>query len=133
MFCTSYCYSQDYIYKHYDVPDGLPNPTIHALYQDRDGFLWIGTESGLCRYDGTHFKTFTVKDGLQGNEVFGMAQDKKGRIWLQQYKNTIAYIYNGRIYNQQNDTLLGKIKLSSRVMGLTLDKEGDIAFCDAST
>src|SRR3954469_24873658 len=84
--------AQDFIFKHYDLQEGLASPTIHSIFQDKDGFIWFGTESGLCRYDGTSFKTYTGKDGLAGNEVFGMFQDSKGRLWLQQYKNTIAYI-----------------------------------------
>lgn len=129
MCCTSYCYSQDYIYKHYDVPHGLPNPTIHALYQDKDGFLWIGTESGLCRYDGTHFKNFTVKDGLPANEVLGVFQDSRGRIWLSFYKATIAYIYKGKIYTQENDSLLKQITLPDRVVGIAENDQGDIIIC----
>jgi ligand-binding sensor domain-containing protein len=125
--------SQDFIYKHYDLQDGLPNPTIHAIFQDSDGFLWIGTESGLCRYDGNRFKTYTVHDGLPGNEVLGIFQDTRGRIWLQFYKNNIAYIYKGKIYNQQNDTLLKKIVLSARVYGIAEDATGNIGICDVNS
>jgi ligand-binding sensor domain-containing protein len=121
---------QDFIFKHYDLQHGLPSPTIHSIFQDRDGFLWFGTESGLCRYDGTNFKIFTLKDGLAGNEVFGMYQDRKGRLWLQQYKNSVVYIYNGKVHNQQNDSLLKKFKLTSRIHGIAEDKDGRITICD---
>lgn len=112
------------------MQDGLASPIVHSIFQDKDGFLWIGTESGLCRYDGTRFKTFTVKDGLPSNEVFGMFQDSKGRIWLQQYKNTIAYLFNGKIHNQQNDTVLKKVKLTYRLYGIAEDADGNIGFCE---
>lgn len=131
LFSLSFAHSQDLIYKHYDLQDGLASPTIHSIFQDKDGFIWFGTESGLCRYDGKQFKTFTVKDGLPGNEVFGMLQDKKGRIWLQQYGTTIAYIYKGKVFNQQNDSLLKRIKLVSRVFGMAEDSEGNIGLCDS--
>jgi ligand-binding sensor domain-containing protein len=127
------CHAQDFVYRHYDLQDGLANPTIHSIFQDQDGFLWFGTESGLCRYDGTRFKTFTVKDGLRGNDVFGLFQDRQGRIWLQQYKNTIAYIYKGKVYNESNDPILKKIKLSTRVYSITGDDKGNIIFCDIET
>jgi ligand-binding sensor domain-containing protein len=124
---TSLCHAQDFIYKHFDVQEGLPNPTIHAIHQDKDGFLWIGTESGLCRYDGTRFKNFTVKDGLPANEVLGVFQDSKERIWLSFYKSTIAYLYKGKIYNQQNDSLLKQIKLNARVINFAEDLHGNLA------
>jgi ligand-binding sensor domain-containing protein len=125
--------SQDFIYKHYDLQDGLPNPTIHAIFQDKDGFLWLGTESGLSRYDGNRFKTYTVKDGLPGNEVLGIFQDSKGRIWLQFYKNNIAYIYDGKIHNQENDSILKKIQLPYRVYGMAEDGAGNIGICEMNS
>lgn len=125
------CWSQDYIYKHYGLQDGLANLTIHCIFQDKDGFLWIGTESGLCRYDGHQFKTFTVKDGLPGNEVFNLYQDSKDRIWLKLFKKDLAYIYHGKIYTSQTDTLLKKIRLQTRLMSIVEDKNGNLVFCDA--
>jgi ligand-binding sensor domain-containing protein len=122
--------AQDFIFKHYDLQQGLASPTIHCIFQDRAGFIWFGTESGLCRYDGTSFKTFTVKDGLAGNEVFGMFEDSRGRLWLQQYQNTIGYIFNGKVHNQENDSLLKNFKLTSRVHGIAEDKSGNLAICD---
>ncbi len=126
------CRAQELVYKHYDFQDGLANSTIHSIFQDKEGFLWIGTESGLCRYDGSRFKTFTAKDGLPGNEVFQVFEDSKGRLWLQLYNNRIAYIYQGRIHNQENDSLLRKINLKSRVYGIAEDGEGNIGLCDYS-
>jgi hypothetical protein len=131
--CILSSHSQDLIYKHYDVQNGLANSTIHSIFQDKDGFLWLGTESGLCRYDGSQFKTFTVKDGLPGNDVFGLLQDRKERIWLQLYKNNVAYIYKGKIYNQENDSLLKKIKLATRLFGIAEDEGGNIYLLDNRT
>ena len=128
--CSLWLRGQELVFKHYDLQDGLASPTIQSIFQDRNGFLWFGTESGLCRYDGNGFKTFTVKDGLPGNEVFGMFEDSKERLWLQQYKNTIAYLHRGKVYNQQNDSLLKKIQLSSRVHGIAEDEDGNIVLCD---
>ena len=45
-------------YRLLGIQDGLPNQKVHAIDQDRDGFLWIGTNDGLARYDGSSFKVF---------------------------------------------------------------------------
>ncbi len=52
------CQSQEYKYKHYDVTSGLSNNKINAIYKDTRGFVWIGTASGLNRYDGHEFKVY---------------------------------------------------------------------------
>lgn len=55
---------------HYTQRDGLPNNTIHAILEDKDGMIWLSTNNGLIRFDPEKntFKTFDSHDGLQNNE-----------------------------------------------------------------
>ena len=61
--------AQDYSYRHYDIEQGLANSTVYCMLQDKQGFLWFGTETGVSRFDGTHFKNFTSVHGLPDNQV----------------------------------------------------------------
>lgn len=69
------------IWRTYDATDGLPGG-VWCLLQDRKGFLWLGTEVGLCRYDGTEFTTYTTADGLAHNYVYAICEDRKGILWF---------------------------------------------------
>jgi signal transduction histidine kinase len=63
---------------------GLPSLGVRALLQDREGFLWIGTENGLCRYDGRIFHCYHASEGpdrLSGNVITALAQDSAGILW----------------------------------------------------
>jgi ligand-binding sensor domain-containing protein len=120
--------AQEQAYTHYDTKDGLAGSTVHGIIQDRDGFLWFATETGLSRFDGTHFKNFTREDGLPSNEVFGVMLDSRNRIWINSFKNALCYYYNGKIYNQSNDPMLKQIRLTSEVNSMAETVEGDIIF-----
>lgn len=73
-------------YRLLGIQDGLPNQKVHAIDQDRDGFLWIGTNDGLARYDGSSFKVFRHVPGdgsaLPGNAVLMVHADAGNRLWL---------------------------------------------------
>src|SRR5579871_2764170 len=112
--------AQEYNYTHYDVKDGLAGSTVYSIVQDKDGFMWYGTETGLSRFDGTHFKNFYTSDGLPDNEIIKLFVDSKNRVWIIPFKNSICYYWKGKIYNQQNDSLLKKINF---VEGLALINE----------
>src|SRR5688572_11940930 len=47
------------IHKSWQTDQGLPQNAVVCLAQDRDGFLWLGTENGLVRFDGVKFEVFT--------------------------------------------------------------------------
>lgn len=66
--------------------DGLPNNVITALYQDRQGFIWVGTLLGLARYDGYNFITYRRQNNdstsLGAVTVTCITEDKLGNIWV---------------------------------------------------
>jgi signal transduction histidine kinase/ligand-binding sensor domain-containing protein/ActR/RegA family two-component response regulator len=74
--------AQRYSFKHYDEGSGLGNQDVRALFQDRAGFLWIGTENGLYRYDGHVFRAFTEAEGLPTSRVEAIHQTADGTLWV---------------------------------------------------
>lgn len=47
-----------YAFRSLDINNGLSQNTVHAILQDKQGFMWFGTKDGLDRYDGISFRTF---------------------------------------------------------------------------
>ncbi len=68
------------------IEQGLPQPTARALVQDREGFLWIGTQDGLSRFDGHEFEVFRRRpeelQGLGDNHITALAVDGDGVLWI---------------------------------------------------
>ncbi|WP_240432989.1 ligand-binding sensor domain-containing protein [Taibaiella koreensis] len=126
LFFYTYCLAQTYTYAHYDTKDGLAGSTVYGMAQTRDGFIWFGTETGLSRFDGIHFKTFSTADGLPSNEILTLFLDSKGRLWMSPFKNAVCYYANGKIHNQENDSTLKKIDISSIIYGIGESSKGDI-------
>src|SRR5262249_38888376 len=68
------------------LEQGLPHPVAMALAQDGDGYIWIGTQRGLARWDGYHMRTFLHKradpDSLPGDFIQTLHVDGLGRLWV---------------------------------------------------
>ena len=64
--------------------DGLPTNGIRALAQDGDGFLWLGTEAGLVRFDGVEFRTFDRNSSptLKASDITALFVDNVNRLWI---------------------------------------------------
>lgn len=77
---------ENYALKTYTTNDGLPSKNTTAALKDRRGFMWIGTENGLCKFDGYTFKTFVNVPGdrtsITNNYINALIEDKRGRIWV---------------------------------------------------
>jgi ligand-binding sensor domain-containing protein len=66
------------------MENGLPQNTVQALVQTRDGFVWLGTEVGLVRFDGNGFEVFDKNStpALPGNDVRCLLETRDGALWI---------------------------------------------------
>jgi serine phosphatase RsbU (regulator of sigma subunit)/ligand-binding sensor domain-containing protein len=87
LFLAANIFSQNnLVFEHYSVQNGLPNPTVYEVLQDKYGFLWIGTGDGLCRYDGYNFKVYknnpNDSTSIPSNSLLSILEDQKGDLWI---------------------------------------------------
>jgi len=80
------------------VRDGLPNRDIKCIAQTTDGFLWLGTDAGLIRFDGASFDRFDFSNtpGLTSNSVTALAADPDGSLWVGTERGGVGHLSQGR-------------------------------------
>ncbi|PWT94536.1 MAG: hypothetical protein C5B55_02550 [Blastocatellia bacterium] len=76
--------------------EGLTQSRIRAIVQTRDAYLWLGTDYGLVRFNGTNFTAFTVETGsLHDNEVWAIQEDDEGGLWIGTYGGGLTLLKDG--------------------------------------
>jgi signal transduction histidine kinase/ligand-binding sensor domain-containing protein len=73
---------QPWLVRQWETDAGLPQNTVNALVETRDGFLWLGTNAGLSRFDGLRFRNFGLQDGLRSVQITALAEDAAGALWI---------------------------------------------------
>lgn len=80
---------QTTLFRRLSVEHGLPSHYITTIYQDSKGFMWFGTDAGLCRYDGGVFKLFknipADTTSLAGNGIWSLCEDRNANLWVGTY------------------------------------------------
>ncbi len=73
-----------YGYQSWQTDTGLPQNTVHAIVQGRRGYLWIGTEGGLVRFDGAQFAVMThaTTPALPSDLIDNLMEDGAGTLWI---------------------------------------------------
>jgi diguanylate cyclase (GGDEF)-like protein len=69
---------------HWDIANGLPEQAATALLQDSKGFLWIGTQEGVARFDGSRFVVYGMRTSkaFHNDYVHGLAETPDGAVWV---------------------------------------------------
>tara|TARA_R110002050_G_scaffold192150_1_gene327117 strand:+ start:37455 stop:41468 length:4014 start_codon:yes stop_codon:yes gene_type:complete len=108
-----------YLFHHLSTDEGLSNSNVRTILKDSYGFLWIGTESGLNRYDGYGFKVYSEEPGkensLWANDILGLQEDGLGNIWINS-------VYGYTVYNRDKDRFITDIGSLLQGLGIQIDR-----------
>ncbi|MCR5204375.1 MAG: HD domain-containing protein [Lachnospiraceae bacterium] len=104
----------------YDNKNGLPTSEANAIAETSEGFIWIGSYSGLIRYDGNSFERMDSTNGI--SSVVSLFVDSKDRLWIGTNDNGVAVMDKGEFFIYDLEQGLR----SSSVRSITEDSEGNI-------
>src|SRR5437867_1239533 len=74
----------DTVLDSWSTENGLPQNSVYAIMQTRDGYLWLATQEGLVRYDGVRFTLFNRRNvpALKQNDITTLLEASDRTIWL---------------------------------------------------
>ncbi|HDZ32511.1 MAG TPA: GGDEF domain-containing protein [Pseudoalteromonas sp.] len=86
MLCAtpSWASITDYVVKQWNIKDGLPSQSLKSVVQDQQGYMWLGTQFGLSRFDGTTFTNYNTQNSpfLPSNGINKLLVDSSGLLWV---------------------------------------------------
>ncbi|MGH9558378.1 MAG: two-component regulator propeller domain-containing protein [Bryobacteraceae bacterium] len=95
-----------YIHRIWQVQQGLPDSSIFSIYQTRDGYLWLGTQIGLVRFDGVRFTSLesVVPSMPSGLWIRDTVEDSSGALWIATNDSGLYRLSDGRVthYSQKD-------------------------------
>lgn len=97
---------------HWQIEQGLPQNSVHGIAQTLDGYLWIGTEEGVVRFDGVRFVTFDRRNtpALGEDAIRGLRADGHGRLWIAGQSGVVVRDENGQFRRTGLDTSTSAIR-----------------------
>ena len=80
------------VFKELNIQNGLPNGFIFNLLQDKMGYIWMGTQAGIVRYDGYQAKVYDFgNENILAATAYTFMEDKSGRLWAGTKNNGLIY------------------------------------------
>lgn len=100
LFATN-CFCQNPIFFNYTLENIAPSNDIYSIIQDRNGYIWIGSDAGVYRFNGTKFVQFKSKK-LKSNSITGLVESKSGKIFGYTFNKQLFYIEKEKLHVLEN-------------------------------
>ena len=95
LLATSFT-GQDLSYRQFSTKEGLPSAQVYHMFQDDLGYMWVATDRGIAKYDGTRFVQYDQRNGLPSSTVFKYYPQKNGDVWCSTFENKWFYFNPGQ-------------------------------------
>ncbi|WP_158941575.1 two-component regulator propeller domain-containing protein [Granulicella sp. S190] len=88
------CQEENLGHQSWSTENGLPQNSVHQIFQASDGYIWIATEGGIARFNGIDFKIFNLENtpAFTSDDTCCFAQDHSGALWIGTADGLIQYI-----------------------------------------
>ena len=117
-------FTNNYVHRVLDIENGLPQNSVQAIVQTEDGYIWMGTQEGLVRYDGINFKVFDNSNQslFATNDIRSLLTDSKGNLWIGTWGGGLLSYKKGvfKVYSKKQGLS------NTQVWGLFEDNRGRI-------
>jgi len=118
---------KELIFKNFTQEEGLPSNETYYVFEDSRHYLWIATDLGVARYNGSKFEVFNLPD----NVIFKIKEDNKGRVWFFTHKAQLSYFENEKIYQYKyNENISNRIG-SINIVDAYVSENGSIKLSSA--
>lgn len=115
------------LFRYLTLEDGLPNNKVNAVSMDKDGFMWFGTNDGVCRYDGLNIKDYTLyhlsRNQVRTSQISVIKNDSRGNLLIGAYS---LFRYNSITDRIERCDSLENLDITGRVFAIEEGKNGKI-------
>jgi PAS domain S-box-containing protein len=100
---------QSYMIRAWNTEAGLPQNSVNAIIQTRDGYLWLGTYGGLTRFDGISFKNFDSANtkAIRSNRIHALYESREGILWIGGEGSGLIQYERGRFTDYSTEGMSG--------------------------
>jgi len=119
-----------YVRENWNTDAKFPGGAVNAIAQTSDGYLWVGTDKGLFRFDGFNFVRVSLpsNSGVSTVPILGLVTDASGNLWIRAQGSDVVRQDNG----QYKTVSYGDGPLGSHVTALSRDRNGAVLISDAA-
>ncbi len=98
--------AQQYRFRNYSIEEGLSQSVVNCVFQDSRGFLWVGTQNGLNRFNGYDFTVFLFNSDdtntISNNWIYAIAEDRNGDLWIGTKGGLNKYVHRENRFRRIN-------------------------------
>ncbi len=116
-----------YVHRIWQVQQGLPQASIYSIVETHDGYLWLGTQTGLVKFDGVRFTTIDQMDGISSADIWvtQLLEDDQHALWIGTNQSGLLELHDGIVkrYTQRDGLPTGTVQC------LFSDRSGNVWLC----
>ena len=128
IFC--FAFSRQFSFLTYSIEQGLSQSVVNCIIQDSKGFIWIGTQHGLNKFDGFTFQAYTFNPldttSISNNWIFSIDEDKNGNLWVATKGGVNEFIRSSKTFKRFQFNTGSKTNLGSNPYDAIVSRKGRI-------